>query len=139
MHRGTRGQLLACALVATVGLAGCGKGDQDPGPGAAGAVTISDPRIHESSGLAASQRHPDYFYTVNDMGNAPQVFLLAPDGSTAAVLTLEGAENVDWEDIAVADGRVYVGDIGGGKTDRSTIDLLVFDEPDDLVDGSPTW
>jgi hypothetical protein len=144
MVRGPRGRAGATAAVvaAIVVLAGCGK-DADPsdlgGANPDGSVTISDPRIHESSGLAASDRHPGYFYTLNDMGNSPEVFLLRADGSTAAVLTLRGATNNDWEDLAVADGRVYVGDIGGGKTDRSTIDVLVFDEPEELVDSSPSW
>jgi hypothetical protein len=128
----------ACVLVATVLLGGCGKRDgeaKEPD----GPVTISDARIHESSGLAPSEQHPGYFYTVNDMGYTPQVFVVAPDGSTAAVLTLDGAVNNDWEDISVADDKVYVGDIGGGKTDRSSIDVLVFDEPETLVDDSVTW
>lgn len=125
--------------LATLALTGCQNDPEVRPSGHDGAVTITDPRIHESSGLAASDRHPGYLYTMNDMGNSAQVFALAPDGTTAAVLTLDGAENVDWEDIAVADGRVYVGDIGGAKTGRSTIDVLVFAEPDELVDSSPDW
>ena len=142
MVRGPRGVSGATAVVAVglVLLTSCGK-ESDPIDASPpdGSVTISDSRIHESSGLAPSDRHPGYLYTLNDMGNPPQVFLLAPDGSTAAVLTLEGAKNVDWEDLAVADGRVYVGDIGGGTTERSTVDVLVFDEPDELADASPSW
>src|SRR4051812_1033331 len=118
MVRGPRGVMCATAVVVAglVLLTSCGK-DSDPIDARPdGSVTISDSRIHESSGLAPSDRHPGYLYTLNDMGNTAQVFLLAPDGSTAAVLTLDGAKNVDWEDLAVADGRVYVGDIGGGTT-----------------------
>ena len=142
MVRGPRGVIGATAVVVAglVLLTSCGQ-ESDPidASPSDGSVTISDSRIHESSGLAPSDRHPGYLYTLNDLGNTPQVFLLAPDGSTAAVLTLEGAENVDWEDLSVADGRVYVGDIGGGTTERSSIDVLVFDEPEELADASPSW
>lgn len=141
MRRGARGSAFGVVLVlaASITLSGCG---QEPAPEPVGretAVTIQDPRIHESSGLAASDLHPGVLYTQNDMGNAPEVFALNADGSTAAVLTLAGARNVDWEDIAVADDRVYVGDTGGGRTERDTISVLAFDEPDTLADAEPAW
>ncbi|WP_067801954.1 hypothetical protein [Actinomadura formosensis] len=81
------------------------------------AFTISDPRITESSGLAASSLHQGTVYTHNDSGGVPQIFALGPDGRVQAVLTVAGAGARDWEAIALGrDGRgrpaIFVADIG---------------------------
>jgi hypothetical protein len=74
--------------------------------------TIKDPRIVESSGLAASRRHPGIVYTFNDSGGLPQVYALGPDCRTRATLTFAGARNRDWEAMALGPDGIYVGDIG---------------------------
>ncbi|MFB4312102.1 hypothetical protein [Actinomadura sp. GTD37] len=81
------------------------------------AFTISDPRINESSGLAASALHPGVVYTHNDSGGVPKIFALGPDGRVKAVLTVGGASARDWEGMALgkdARGRpaIFVADIG---------------------------
>jgi hypothetical protein len=81
------------------------------------AFTIKDPRITESSGLAASARHPGVVYTHNDSGGVPKIYALGPDGAVKAVLTVAGAGARDWEAIALGkDGRgrpsIFVADIG---------------------------
>ncbi len=80
-------------------------------------LTIRDPRITESSGLAASARHPGVLWTHNDSGDAPRVFAVGPDGRVLATLTLRGAVARDWE--AMAAGRdpagrpaLFLADIG---------------------------
>ncbi|QXJ24118.1 hypothetical protein AGRA3207_005377 [Actinomadura graeca] len=81
------------------------------------AFTIADPRITESSGLAASRRHPGIVYTHNDSGGVPKVYALGPNGGVRAVLTLAGAGARDWEGMALGkdeQGRpaIFVADIG---------------------------
>ncbi|MFG2014475.1 hypothetical protein [Actinomadura geliboluensis] len=81
------------------------------------AFTIKDPRITESSGLAASARHPGVVYTHNDSGGVPKIYALGPDGRVRAELTLGGANARDWEGMALGkDGRgrpaIFVADIG---------------------------
>ncbi|NVI89556.1 hypothetical protein HUX53_20305 [Actinomadura sp. BRA 177] len=81
------------------------------------AFTIRDQRITESSGLAASTRHPGVVYTHNDSGGVPEIFALGPDGRVRAVLKVGGASARDWEAIALGkDGRgrpsIFVADIG---------------------------
>jgi hypothetical protein len=121
---------------------GCGFGSNPPPEldhGAAHVVefTIEDPQIRESSGLAASRAHPGVYYTHNDMGWEPQVFAVSSEtGETEAVLDLKTTA-VDWEDIAVTDSGVWVGDIGGGATARKDVTVLTFPEPTTLEDGSP--
>ncbi|MFE7646206.1 WD40 repeat domain-containing protein [Streptomyces phaeoluteigriseus] len=77
--------------------------------------TIEDPRITESSGLAASRQHPGIYWTHNDSDDGP--YLYAVDGSTGktvARLTLTGIGTPrDVEAISIGPGnRIYVGDIG---------------------------
>ncbi|MFD0691870.1 hypothetical protein [Actinomadura fibrosa] len=81
------------------------------------AFKITDRRISESSGLAASVRHPGVVYTHNDSGGVAQIFALGPGGAVRAVLTLAGAGARDWEGMALGkddQGRpaIYVADIG---------------------------
>lgn len=87
------------------------------GSGGTTAFTITDPRITESSGLAASTAHPGIVYTHNDSGGVPKIYALGPDGRVRAVLTLGGATARDWEAMALGKderGRpaIYMGDIG---------------------------
>ncbi len=107
---------------------------------------LSDERINESSGLAASRRHPGFLWTHNDSGDGPRLFLVGTAGQkrgqTAAIVTLQGAPARDWEDMAVAGtGRsawVYAGDIGDNGQVRSDITVFRFREPAlPLKDNAP--
>ncbi|MEU8482031.1 WD40 repeat domain-containing protein [Streptomyces sp. NPDC048641] len=106
-------------------------------PGSDG-FTIKDPRITESSGLAASRIHPGIYWTHNDSSDG--AYLYAVDGrtgKTVATLTLTGVGAPrDVEAISIGpDNNLYVGDIGdnlGGKWDHVWIYKLP--EPKELVD-----
>ncbi|MCI0686594.1 MAG: hypothetical protein L0Y54_05070 [Sporichthyaceae bacterium] len=92
-------------------------GGQSAAAAASVAFTIADDRISESSGLAMSRRHRDVVYTHNDSEDDARVFALGTNGTTRAVLTLEGVQARDWEAIATGEddeGRpaVFIGDIG---------------------------
>lgn len=93
---------------------------------------LSDARIAESSGVAASRRFPGFIWTHNDSGDVARVFLLNARGQTAAVVNLSGANARDYEDIAVAGNgdkaQVYVGDIGDNKSRRDTLTVYRFAE-----------
>jgi hypothetical protein len=67
------------------------------------AFAIGDPRITESSGLAASVRHPGVLWTHNDSGDTARLFALGPDGRVQATLTLAGVDARDWEAVAIGD------------------------------------
>ncbi|MFI1018125.1 WD40 repeat domain-containing protein [Streptomyces sp. NPDC020965] len=76
--------------------------------------TLEDPRIVESSGLAASRQHPGVYWTHNDQ-DQPRVFAVdSRTGRTVATVTLRGVGKPrDMEAISIgSDGRIYVGDIG---------------------------
>jgi hypothetical protein len=80
-----------------------------------GGFTIRDPRITESSGLAASRQHPGVYWTHNDQDKG--AFLYAVDsrtGETVATVTMTGVGAPrDVEAIAMGpDNQLYVGDVG---------------------------
>ncbi|MFD3718798.1 WD40 repeat domain-containing protein [Streptomyces sp. NPDC058674] len=109
-------------------------------PPAAASFTIADPRIRESSGLAASRVHPGMYWTHNDSDDGPYVYAVdAATGRTVARLTLTGIGTPrDVEAISVGpDGRLYVGDVGdnlGGTWDH--VWIYRFPEPGELRDAT---
>lgn len=94
-------------------------------------------RLHETSGVALGRRHPGLFWTHNDSGGDPVVYGLRPGQGVVAELRLRGAPVVDWEDLAAgpcpwdqAAPCIYVGDIGDNLYIRSSVVVMVFEEPD---------
>lgn len=125
--------LLAAALLLgalTVPTASAADGDEG--------FTIKDPRITESSGLAASRQHPGIYWTHNDSDDG--AYLYAVDGATGetvATLTLTGVGRPrDVEAVSIGpDDQIFVGDIGdnlGGAWDHVWIYRLP--EPEELKD-----
>ncbi|MFD1660488.1 WD40 repeat domain-containing protein [Streptomyces caeni] len=88
-----------------------------PAPASAddGGFTITDPRITESSGLAASRLHPGIYWTHNDSGDGPYLYAVdGRTGKTVATLTLSGIGRPrDVEAVSIGPGnQIYLGDIG---------------------------
>jgi hypothetical protein len=89
-----------------------------------GGFTIKDPRITESSGLAASRIHPGVYWTHNDSDDGAYLYAVdSRTGRTVATITMSGVGAPrDVEAISLGpDGDLYVGDIGdnlGGKWDH---------------------
>lgn len=86
---------------------GDGKGDEG--------FTISDPRITESSGLAASRQHPGIYWTHNDQDTGAYLYAVdSATGRTVARITMTGVGTPrDVEAIAIGpDNQIWVGDIG---------------------------
>src|SRR5689334_6488513 len=96
---------------------------------------IHDARIVEASGIAQGLRSPGVVYVQNDSGDSARFFALnRRTGQTAATITVAGATNVDWEDLAVSRGpagtpQVWVGDIGDNKAVRREIRIYRMREP----------
>jgi hypothetical protein len=99
--------------------------------------SLTDPRIIESSGIAASRRVNGVFWTHNDSGDGPYLFAIDRKGRTLARYTVPEATNVDWEDIALGPGpdgkpAIYIGDIGDNNRGRK--ECVVYRVPEPLVD-----
>lgn len=87
--------------------------------------------LGEASGAAWSRAHAGAFWSHNDSGGDPELYLVAVDGSSAD-LPVRGAAMRDWEDLALApceQGRcLLVGDIGNNGPDHP-LTLYVVPEP----------
>ena len=91
--------------------------------------------IPESSGLIASRKHPDVFWTHNDSGNAPELFAVTREGKLLATYMLN-VRNTDWESITADDeGHLYVGDTGNNEHRRDRVFVYRVDEPDPAAAG----
>jgi hypothetical protein len=132
-----RASLPVAAACAALALA-CGPAAPalaDSGPSVA--FRMTDPRIIESSGLAASRLHPGVYWTHNDSGDGPYVYAVdSATGKTVARVTMRGVAARDMEAISLGpDGDLYLGDIGdnlGGKWPE--VWIYRFPEPRQLRD-----
>ena len=100
--------------------------------------TISDPRITESSGLAASRQHPGIYWTHNDQDTGAYLYAVdSSTGKTVARITMTGVGTPrDVEAISIGpDNQIWVGDIG--DNDGVTwpyVWIYKLPEPKDLKD-----
>ncbi|MFT5526592.1 MAG: hypothetical protein ACI9HK_004569, partial [Pirellulaceae bacterium] len=91
--------------------------------------------IDEAAGLTASQRNANVLWTHNDAGDSNRVLGINSDGQFLGSFQLQGATNVDFEDIAVGVGPttgvsyLYVGDIGDSTSSRADIQVYRVAEP----------
>ncbi|MEV0372288.1 hypothetical protein AB0I10_21060 [Streptomyces sp. NPDC050636] len=101
---------------------------------------ISDARITESSGLAASRAHPGVYWTHNDSDDGPYIYAVdAASGRTVATVTLRGiGAPRDVEAISIGpDGNVYIGDIGDNRDGTwDHVWVYRFPEPKRLRDAT---
>jgi hypothetical protein len=106
---------------------------------------MGDPALSEVSGMAASHAHPGTLWVENDSDNPAAVYAVGPGGSLRATLSIDGAPNIDWEDLASFDlnGHHYLllADTGDNGGVRKTLALHVIEEPALLRDGHahPAW
>lgn len=98
------------------------------------AGTIADLRIDEISGIAASRRADDRYWVHDDSGNEPFLYALDAHGALLGQVRVDGADDVDWEDMAsfVLDGAPYllVADSGDNGGTRGHYELVVLAEPE---------
>ncbi|MDI1251955.1 hypothetical protein [Thermomonas sp.] len=116
-----------------------------PLPFARLAGLITSKELDEVSGFAASHAHEDVLWTINDSGNPARLYAISLRGQELAHFDVEGAKNIDWEDLASfnLDGKHYllVADTGDNGGMRKSITLYVFEEPTSLANGTlrPAW
>lgn len=99
--------------------------------------TLADGSLRESSGVARSQRIPGVFYSINDSGNAPEIFALDSTGAALGQWALPALENRDWEAIASGPcpaGRcLFIGDLGDNLERRKHVTIYRVPEPETLA------
>lgn len=134
--------LTAAALfgVATTLRSTPAKSALDPGiwkliPPTAVTVTgrMTDPRLGEASGAALSSANPGLIWTIEDSGNPPNLLAIDSSGALRADFSLQGASNVDWEDVAVGpcgtQRCVYIADTGDNQERRAEVTIYRLAEP----------
>lgn len=98
-------------------------------------ATLEDKSIDESSGVVASKTNNGIFWTNNDSGNPPLIYAFDALGKHRGVWRIKGAENIDWEDMAIAfdsnanKNFLYIGDIGDNDEKRESITVYRVTEP----------
>jgi hypothetical protein len=101
--------------------------------------TLQDDAIDESSGLACSYTFPTRFWTHNDSGGKPRIYLIGQDGKTNAHYDLE-TENRDWEDICSyrLDGQSFIAiaDTGDNNRIHPHVSIHIIKEP--TIEPSPS-
>lgn len=96
---------------------------------------LTDKRLKEVSGLAASVANPGLLWTHNDSGNEAEVYLIDSDTKIKQTYVLKGVSNRDWEEIALGPGPepgkqyLYVGDIGDNMAAHHYKYIYRFEEP----------
>jgi hypothetical protein len=106
---------------------------------------ITDERLNEISGIAASRQHDGVFWVHNDGDNPAELHAIDREGTLRATLRISGVRNVDWEDLAAfdLDGHHYlaIADVGDNGGLRRDLRVLIVEEPAELRDTQrpPTW
>jgi len=98
--------------------------------------TIELPKeLDEISALAYEERDKSVvsFWGLNDSGNLPELYRFSQNGKILQTIKINNAPNIDWEEIALSDDKLFFADFGNnlGKRknlaiyyiDRNTIDL----------------
>ena len=95
---------------------------------------VEDPRLDEISGVVAGPG--GVLWVEEDSGNPAAISGLSRAGALLDTVDVAGATNVDWEDLARAGGRLWIGDIGDNALARTEIKVYAIDEPADPSAGS---
>jgi len=95
--------------------------------------------LNETSGLAASRTWPGILWSHNDSGHDPVLFATDTTGADRGRFTLMGAENRDWEDLALGpcpQGTcLYVAETGDNPENNRSAAIYRFPEPDPAIAG----
>jgi hypothetical protein len=107
-------------------------------PVVAGTIELAE--LDQLSGFVASRARDGVLFAHEDSTGAPIVYALDTTGRSLAAFTLEGAPNLDWEDIALGPGpggatHLFIGDIGDnairtGGAPRAELAVIRLPEPE---------
>ncbi len=135
----------AVAVVLSLGAAACGAGEWGRGWSLGAVCTLAAPgaplpeAVRESSGIAPVSGSDHLFWTHNDSGGAPELFVVDLEGREGGRVRVPGASNRDWEDLATGTcpegGRcLYIADTGDNRETRR--DPAIYRIPEPLPEDS---
>ena len=99
-------------------------------------VTNLSATVNESSGIIWWR---DRVWTHNDSGGAPAIYAVDTlTGNISQTVTLQGATNIDWEDIAQDANFIYVNDLGNNSGNRMNLRIFKVAKADIPLSGNAT-
>lgn len=82
--------------------------------------------LAESSGCIAFD---SLIWTINDRGNSPEMYGVSLlTGEISRTIRVINTENIDWEDIAQDNSKIYIGDFGNNGGDRKDLAIYIIDK-----------
>ncbi|MES2731387.1 MAG: WD40 repeat domain-containing protein [Bacteroidota bacterium] len=94
--------------------------------------TKLDDEVQETSGLVFANGR---LWTHNDSGGKPALYAVdSSNGKILQTVVLDGATNVDWEDMTRSSTHLYVGDMGNNTGNRKNLRIYRF--PLQLLDST---
>ncbi len=110
-------------------------------------ASLQAPGLTESSGLAASQRNPGTWWTLNDSGNDAALYRFDLQGRFLGLHEVPGVDNRDWEDLAAGscpsspEPCLYIAEIGDNKEQFEWVAVYAVREPqgDEPAGIVATW
>lgn len=91
---------------------------------------ISGKQIRELSGIVPAKKEGEY-WGHNGEGNDTAIYRFSIRGEILQKVSLNGAENVDWEGMTVdSDGAFYIGDFGDNDLKREFYSIYRLTEPE---------
>ncbi|MBL7014518.1 MAG: dockerin type I repeat-containing protein [Candidatus Marinimicrobia bacterium] len=106
-----------------------------------GELSLND--IDEASGLVASQKNENVFWTHNDSGGDPCLYAFNANGEHLGRYYLNGISLRDWEDLTIGPGPIqdssylYVGEIGDNSAQYNQKYIYRFIEPTVSAEQQP--
>lgn len=118
-------------------------------------ATVKHPPIGEMSGIVRSRTYPGVYWVHNDSGDSARIFPVRSDGTVVKPpfessywvnspeegkkewpgISIVGAHNIDWEDIAIDRDTLYVSDLGNNGNARRDLGVYVIPEPNPNATG----
>lgn len=96
---------------------------------------LSAAELDEISGIAVSRNNPRVLWMHNDSGDNARIFAVRDDGTHLGTFALDGAQAIDWEDLATGPGRepgttgLYVADTGNNELELREVIVYRVAEP----------
>jgi hypothetical protein len=128
--------------IITIAISACHRSNQDNQPlfdTIPTAVTVPN-TIKEASGMVASRSNPGSLWVHEDSGTPAQILLITTAGSLVKVVVIDGAVNIDWEDMSLGKGPdpslnyLYLGDVGDNSLNRTDCAIYRLAEPSSTTD-----
>ncbi len=83
--------------------------------------------VEEQSGLIY---YNNLFWIINDSGADPEIIAYDKDGIIKQTVTVENAQNIDWEDLTDDENYFYIGDFGNNNGNRKDLKVLKVSKND---------